>query len=123
VSERLDQQDLSRQVIRVERADPAQVLDQLGRDAFGLMVATPPVNDTMPDGRDCRESDFAFEPIDQQADGRLLVRGSDRAILVATAARIGQDPAGLIQPDPIDATGQEARGRIGLLKERKLEAR
>ena len=42
VSERLDQLDLARQVIRVVRADLAQFLDQLGRDAFGLMVATPP---------------------------------------------------------------------------------
>ena len=77
----------------------------------------------MPDGCDCRETDFAFEPIDQQADGRLLVRGIDPAILVATAAGLGQDPPGILQPDPIDPTGQEPRERIGTLKERKLEAR
>ena len=72
-------------MIRVVRADLAQFLDQLGRDAFGLMVATPPMNDTMPDGGDLREPDCVFEPIDQQADGRLLVRGMDWAILLATA--------------------------------------
>jgi hypothetical protein len=87
------------------------------------MVSTPAMNDSMSDGGDFRETDCAIEPIDQQADGRPVVRGSDRAILVATAAWIGKDPAGLIQPDPIDATGQEARGRIGLLKECELEAR
>ena len=85
VSERLDQLDLARHVIRVVRADLPQFVDQLGRDALGLMVATPPMNDTMPDGGDLREPDCAFEPIDQQAHGRLLVRGIDRAILLATA--------------------------------------
>ncbi len=123
VSERLDQLDLARQVIRVTRTDLSQFLDQLGRDTFGLMVATPAMNDSMSDAGDFRETDCAIEPIDQQADSRLLIRGIDPAILVATAARIGQDPAGLVQPDPIDATGQEARGWIGLLKEPKLEAR
>ena len=48
VSERLDQLDLARQVVRVIGADLTQFLDQLRRDAFGLMVAIPPVNDTMP---------------------------------------------------------------------------
>ena len=93
-------------MIGVIRADLAQFLDQLGRDAFGLMVPTPPMNDTMPDGGDLREPDLAFEPIDQQADGRLLVRGIDRAILLATAAGIGDDPPGILQPDPIDLAGQ-----------------
>ena len=123
LSERLDQLDLARQVIRVERADLAQLLDQLGRDAFGLMVATPSVNDTMPDGGDLRESDCAFEPIDQQADCRLLVRGIDPAILLATAAGRGQDPPGILQPDPIDATGLDQREPLVTLKERELEAR
>ena len=123
VSERLDQLDLTRQVIGVIRADLAQFLDQLGRDAFRLMVPAPPMNDTMPDGCDFREPDRVFEPIDQQADGRLLVRGIDRAIFLATAAGIGDDPPGILQPDPIDVAGQDPRGRIGPLKERELEAR
>ena len=87
------------------------------------MVASPPVNDTMPDGGDLREPDRALEPIDQQADGRLLVRGIDPAILLATAVGLGHDPPGILLPDPIDPTGQEPRGRIGPLEERKLEAR
>jgi hypothetical protein len=79
-------------VIWVVRADLAQFVDQLGRDEFGFTVATPPVNDTMPDGGDCRETDCAFEPIDQEADGSLLVRGVDWSILLATAAGMGNDP-------------------------------
>ncbi len=122
-SERLDQLDLARQMIRVVRADLAQFLDQLGRDAFGLMVATPTMNDAMPDGGDLLEPDRAFEPIDQQAGGRLLVRGIDRAILRATNAGIGHDPPGIREPDPIDLTGQEPRGWIGPLEDRELEAR
>ena len=73
------------------------------------MVATAPINDTMPDGGDLREPDCAFEPIDQQADGGLLVRGIDRAILLATAIGLGHDPPGILHPDPIDPTGQEPR--------------
>jgi len=87
------------------------------------MVATPPVNDTMPDGCDCRETDCAFEPIDQEADGRLLVRGIDPAILLATGRGRGQDPSGILQPDPIDATGQDPREPLVTLKDRELEAR
>ena len=82
---------------------------QLGRDQFRLIVATPPINDTMPDGGDLREPDRAFEPIDQQVDGGLLVRGIDRAILLATAIGLGHDPPGILHPDPIDPTGQEPR--------------
>jgi hypothetical protein len=63
----------------------------------------------MPDGGDLRETDRAFEPIDQQADGRFLVRGIDRAILLATAIGLGHDPPGILQPDPIDPTGKEPR--------------
>ena len=77
-------------MIRVVRAELPQFADQLGRDPFGLMVASPSINDTMPDGGDLREPDVAFEPIDQQANGRLLVRGIDRAVLLATA--IGPRP-------------------------------
>ena len=77
----------------------------------------------MSDGADFRKPDCAIEPIDQQADGRLLVRGIDPAILLATAAGLGDDPPGILQPDPLDPAGQEPRGRSGPLKERELEAR
>ncbi len=87
------------------------------------MVASAPINDTMPDGGDLREPDCAFEPIDQQVDGGLLVRGIDRATLLATAIGLGHDPPGILHPDPIDPTGQEPRWRIGPLEERELEAR
>ena len=111
-SERLDQLDFTGQVIRVVRADLMQFLDQLGRDTFGLMVASPAMNDSMSDSGDLRETDLAFEPIDQQADGRFLVWGIDRAILVAAAVGPGQDPPGIRHPDPIDPTGHEPLGRI-----------
>ena len=87
------------------------------------MVASPPINDTMPDGGDLREPDRAFEPIDQQVDGGLLVRGIDRAILLATAIGPGHDPPGILHPDPIDPTEQEPRRRIGPLEEGEFEAR
>ena len=120
VSERLDELDLTRQVIGVVRAELAQFLDQLGRDAFGLMVPAPPMNDTMSDGGDLRESDRVFEPIDQQADGRLLVRGIDRAIFFASTAGICDDPPGRLQPDSIDLARQQPHGRIGPLIECEL---
>ena len=81
------------------------------------------MNDAMPDSGDLGEPDGVFEPIDHQADGRLLVRGIDRAILVAPAAGPVHDPPGILEPDPIDPAGQEARGRIGPLIDRELEAR
>jgi hypothetical protein len=73
-----------------------QCLDQLGRDPFGLMVAIPAMNDSMSDGCDCRETDRVFEPIDQEADGCLLIGGVDLSILVATAAGIGYDPPSVL---------------------------
>ena len=36
---------------------------------------------------------------------------------------LSHHPPGILQPDPIDPTGEEPRGRIGPLKERELEAR
>jgi hypothetical protein len=80
------------------------------------------VNDSVSDGADLWELSCVFEPIDQQADGRFLVQGIDLAILLASAAGLGHDPAGVLQPDPIDPTGQTPRGRIGPIKERELEA-
>ena len=88
-----------------------------------MMVPTPPLNDTMPDSGDLGEPDCAFEPIDQQVDGRPLVRGLDPAILLATAAGLGHDPPGILQSDPIDPAGEQPRGRIAPLKEGELEAR
>src|SRR5664279_5568920 len=110
-------------MIRVVRTDLAQIVDQFGRYELGLIVATPPMNDTMPDGGDLCESDCAFEPIDKQVDGRLLVRGIDRAVFFTLSVGPGQDPPSIIQADPIDPTGQEPRGRLGPLKECELEAR
>ena len=81
------------------------------------------MNDTMPDGADIREPDCAFEPFDKQADGRFLVQGIDPAMLFTTAAGLGHDPPGLLQPDPLDPTGEALRGRIGPFKERELETR
>ena len=60
VSECLDQLDLARHVIRVERADLPQFADQFGRDPFRLMVASSPINDAMPDRGDLREPDCAL---------------------------------------------------------------
>jgi hypothetical protein len=96
VSERLDQVDLARQVIWVARANLAQFLNQLGRDAFGLMVTSPAMNDTVPNGGDCRETDCMIEPIDQQVDGCLLIRGVDLSILPATAAGMDNDPTSIL---------------------------
>src|SRR5258708_2092255 len=87
------------------------------------MVATAAVNDTVPDGGDLREPDCAWEPIDQQADGRLLVRGIAPAVLLANTVGPGHDPPGILLTDPIDPTGEEPRTQIGALKERELEAR
>ncbi len=85
VSERLDQLDLTRQMFRVPRADPAQFHDQIGRDPFGLMVAAAAMDDTVPNGGDLGQANSAFEPIDQEASGRLLIWGIDLAILCAAA--------------------------------------
>ena len=104
--DRFDQLDLARQVIRVERADPAQFLDQFHRDTLGLVVAIPAMDDAVADDRDGRESDRAVEPFDHQARGRLLVQGIDRVILNAGAIAVRDEQSGTRKPDPLDPTGE-----------------
>jgi hypothetical protein len=102
--EGLDQLDLARQVVRVVRAQPAQISDQLCRHALGLMVATAAVDDSVPDQRDGREPARALEPIDQDARGRPLVRGIHRAVFIATTLGLGRDQSRVRLTDPLDPT-------------------
>ena len=74
----------------------------------------------MPDRGDLGEADRNFEPIDQQADGRLLIRGIDPAVYLAATVGLDDDPPRILRSDPIELTGQEPLGRIAPVEERKL---
>ena len=79
--DRLDQRDLPREVFRVERGDPPQLVEQLRGDERRLDESVPAVDDAVPDGRDRGEPRIVCDPLDHQPGGRGLVRGLDRAIL------------------------------------------
>src|SRR5262249_27539037 len=53
---------------------------------------------------------------------RRLIRGLDRTLLL-TAIRVGNDQPRSWHPDPLNSTGQEARGAVGHCEQPKLEAR
>ena len=106
--ERLDRPDLAGQVVGVVGDDPAQRLEDLGRDPLRAVEAVAPVDDAMPDDGDVLQADDAPEPIHQQGHGRRLIGDLDPDIdLLVTAGR-GHDQAGIRRPDPLDLTGQEA---------------
>ena len=106
-ADRLDQRDLPGQVLRVEGADPPELVEHLRGDERRLDEAVPPVDDAVPDGRDRGEPRPPFDLLDHQPGGRGLVRGLDRAILTPTAAGIADDQPGSPEPDPLDATGED----------------
>ena len=86
-ADRLDQRDLPRQVFRVERGDPPQLVEHLRGDEPRLDESVPAVDDAVPDGRDRAEPRPPFDLLDHQPGGRGLVRGLDRAILPPAAVR------------------------------------
>ena len=105
------------------RNNRAQLFKHLGCHAFRPIVMAPPMNDSMPNCGDSRETNRAFEPIDQQADRNRLIWDLNPTFLGTTAVGLVNDPPGILQPDSIDLTGQSPHGRIGPLEEREFETR
>lgn len=50
--DRLDQSDLPREVLRIERGDPPKLVEQPRSDESWLDETVPAVNDAVADGRD-----------------------------------------------------------------------
>jgi hypothetical protein len=65
----LDEFELARQVLGIERNDVLQLVQQLLRDEFGRRVQHA-MHHTMPDAVDGLEPWLRFQPIDQKIDGR-----------------------------------------------------
>ena len=72
-----DHGDFHRQMIGIEGADAPQLVEQLGRDPFGLGISLTPVNDPVADGGNLAHAEPLLEPIEQMA-GRLAVAGGSR---------------------------------------------
>ena len=77
--ERLDQRELAGDVVRVERGDLAEVVEQpIGH--FFRPVVWPPVHDPVPDGGDRPEPEGLPDPVGQQTYGRFQARGINASV-------------------------------------------
>jgi hypothetical protein len=120
-AERLDEVDLPRQVLRVVRADPPKLGEQVVGDGLRLEIPAAAVDHAVPDRRECGEPHLAIDPLDQQPRGRPMVRCLDRGLADRAAdADGGQPRAG--QADPLDPARGPPRGRVGPIEQRELQA-
>ena len=83
--ERLDHGDLARKMRRVERAQAAQLGDDLGGHELRLDVARPAVHHPVPGGDDGVESDARREPVEHRGNCRDVILRVELTPLARTA--------------------------------------
>ena len=85
-AKRFDQLNLARQMIRVERADAMQFIQQFLGDQLGrgmLHAVDHPVSHCLHRS----EADLFFEPVEEQSRRRPVVGGSDVAAVMLSGSR------------------------------------
>ena len=73
--ESFDQSDFRREMVDVERADPAQFRDQLGRDRLRTMITRPSVHDPVSDTGESVATNVLLEPVDEHFGRRPEIGG------------------------------------------------
>ena len=120
---RFGQQDLLRQMLRIEGTEPVQLLDHFHRDALGLAIFRPAVHDAMPHRRKCTMPAAFFDTLDQRVHrrGEIGRRHWPRKVVARVQAFHPQRSPRL--PDPVNPAPQNPAERIIGLKQRELDAR
>ena len=102
-----DQRDFAGKMSRVDRTESAQFVDKVRRDELRFGEARTAMHDAMPDSTDILEESFALKPLEQMADGLLMIASRDGQLigfLVRTALyRKGR----IRQADPVNRSGHQ----------------
>ena len=71
---RLGQQDLLRQMLRIEWTEPVQLLNHFRSDSLGLAILRPAMDHAMPHRVQCITPVVFLDPIHQSAHRRRVIR-------------------------------------------------
>ena len=120
---RLGQQDLLRQMLGIEGAEPVQLLNHFRGDALRLAVLRPAMHHAMPHrGQGFTPAAF-LDPIHQSAHRRRVIRRRHRARKVVRQVRALHPQGGLRQPIRSIGALQDPSERGAGLEQRELDAR
>ena len=120
---RLGQQDLLRQMLRIEWTEPAQLLDHFRGDSLRLAILRPAMHHAMPHRGQCLAPAALLDPIHQNADRRRVVRRRHRPREVVRGVQAFYPQGGLRQSNPLNRALQNPSERVTGLEQRELDAR
>ena len=122
LTERLDQLNLCRQMIRIVRADAVQFIHQFLRDTLGLGIVHA-VHHPVPNCRHRSEADLLFEPIDQESRRGPVIGGLDAATFRQTLNRVVESQNRAGQANAVNLSIKPSLQRIASLIQREPDAR
>ena len=120
---RFGQQDLFRQMLRIEWTKPVQLLDHFRSDSLPLGVFRPPMHHTMSYRGQRVTPDAMLDPIHQRAHRHSVVWRRHRPRNVVRLVHAFHSQGGLRQSNPLNPALQNSSERVAGLKHRELDAR
>jgi hypothetical protein len=120
---RLGQQDLLRQMLRIEWTEPSQVLDHFRSEPCGLAVLRPAMHHAMPHGRQASTPAAFLDPIHQNTHRHRVIRRRHSARDVVCLVPAFHAQSGARQSNPLNPALQNASQRVTRLEQRELDAR
>ena len=114
--ERLGQQDLFGQMLRIERTEAVQLLNHFLRDSLRRAVVRPAVHHTMPNGGKCIPSATILNPIHKNGHRYLVIRRSHGPGEVVCLGQPFRTERGIRQSNPLNRALQNPLERVAGLE-------
>ena len=120
---RLGQQDLLRQMLRIEWTEPVQLLNHFRSDSLRLAILRPAMHHAMSHRGQCITPDAFLDPIHQSAHRHRVIRRRHRPRKVVRLVQAFHPQGGLRQSNPLNPALQNPSERVTGLEQRELDAR
>ncbi len=120
---RLGQQDLLRQMLRIEWTEPVQLLNHFRSDSLRLAILRPAMHHAMPHRGQCITPAAFLDPIHQSAHRHRVIRRRHRPRKVVRLVQAFHPQGGLRQSNPLNPALQNPSERVTGLEQRELDAR
>ena len=119
---RFGQQDLLRQMLRVEWTEPVQLLDHFSSDSLWLAILRPAMHHAMSYRSQCITSAAFLDPIHQSAHRRRVIRRRHWPREVVRLVQAFHPQGGLRLSNPLNPALQNPPERVTGLEQRELNA-
>ncbi len=118
----LDQRDFARQMLGIQRGEPAQFVEHGRGDRLRSDELRTAMNNSVPHRRGIRQADALVEHIEERLRRRGQVTGRDR-LRCDGGFTIAKDQRAIALPNPFDTPREEPRRRIAWREQRELQTR